>query len=240
MSIVENYIGKVTVAVEVALGEPAIGTVLEGEGYGPTDLQAIKGCIPSVQSAYQDVLKIDSDLTQATGLLETNLALVNKELAALRRSMNNNLPAKSPLFARLGMKETQPRKQEALLEFAQRVFGSGLALTDTEAAPLIKRKWDAARFTAALDAAKAAVSANIDQETAKGAAVAATAALYDCVDELDAAFRPFAKDARDLLKDQPGELTKMGLQTGVVKKPQRPVPGKSSKPVPPPAPSPAG
>ena len=235
MSIVENYIGKVTIAVEVALGEPAIGTILEGEGYGPTDLQAIKGCIPSVQTAYQDVLKIDSDLTQATGLLETNLALVKKELAALRRSMTNNLPARSPLFARLGMKETQPRKQEALLEFAQRVFSSGLALTDAEAAPLIKRKWDKPRFTAALAAVKAAVAANVAQEAGKGSSVVATAALYDRIDELDAAFRPMAKDARDLLKDQPGELTKLGLQTGVVKKPQRPVPGKSRKPAPPPA-----
>ncbi len=233
MSIVENYIGKVTVAVEVALGEPAIGTILEGEGYNPVDLQAIKGCIPSVQTAYQDVLKIDSDLTQATGLLETNFALVKKELAALRRSMTNNLPARSPLFARLGMKETQPRKQEALLEFAQRVFSSGLALTDAEAAPLIKRKWDKARFTAALAAVKAAVAANVAQEAGKGSSVAATAALYDRIDELDAAFRPMAKDARDLLKDQPGELTKMGLQTGVFKKPQRPVPGKSRKPAPP-------
>jgi hypothetical protein len=237
MSIVENYIGKVTVAVEVALGEPVIGTILEGEGYNPVDLQAIKGCIPSVQTAYQDVLKIDSDLTQATGLLETNFALVKKELAALRRSMTNNLPARSPLFARLGMKETQPRKQEALLEFAQRVFSSGLALTDAEAAPLIKRKWDKARFTAALAAVKAAVAANVAQEAGKGSSVAATAALYDRIDELDAAFRPMAKDARDLLKDQPGELTKMGLQTGVFKKPQRPVPGKSRKSVAPAPPS---
>jgi len=223
MSTIENYLGKVTVAIQVALDEPSISTALAAEGYGQSDLQIIKGLIAPGEAANQSARKIAADLDQASQSLETNLALVKKELSTLRRSMTNNLPARSPLFKAIGINETQPRKQEALLEYAQRVFTSGGALSDAEAAPLAKRAWDNARFAAALEAVKAAIAANVDQETAKGAAVAATAALYDRIDELDAAFRPFAKDARDLLKNMPGELTKMGLKTGVPEKPRRPV-----------------
>ena len=68
----------------------------------------------------------------------------------------------------------------------------------------------------------------------RGESIAATAHLYDTLDELDELLRPFAKNARTNLADIPGALEKMGLQSQVPGKPQRPLPTAARKKTTPP------
>ncbi|MBI5563300.1 MAG: hypothetical protein HY870_00285, partial [Chloroflexi bacterium] len=75
----------------------------------------------------------------------------------------------------------------------------------------------------------AARAANVQQETAKGESIAATATFYDAIDDLDGLFRPFAKNARSNLGDIPGALEQMKLQDGLPVKPQRPLPASERK-----------
>ena len=136
--------------------------------------------------------------------------------------MKNNLPANDPLFTQLGLSDKQPTGQDKLLAYAVRAYTNGKELSAAQIAPIAKRKWDVARFEAALTKAQAVQAVNDTQEGAKASAKAATDEVYNLIDQLDALFRPFAKDARRVLDKAPGALDKMQVAKGVPTKPVRP------------------
>jgi hypothetical protein len=198
---------------------------------------AITTKVEPARAASRRMDDAESALNQATANLAACLVTLKQDLSSLRRVMSNNLPRNSPLFKKLGLNVAPPKAQEALLAYAENAFTQGKDLLPAESAVLTQRKWDTARFTAALANVAAARAANQKQESCKGESIAATAHLYDSLDALDELFRPFAKNARSNLADIPGALEKMGLQSRVPTKPQRPLPAAARKKVTPPTPA---
>ncbi|CAG1009573.1 hypothetical protein ANAEL_03824 [Anaerolineales bacterium] len=190
MSKSESYLEKVVVAVNAA-GEPAISAALADRcGYAAADYAAITAKIEPARVAMRQMDAAQSALDQATATFTACFTTLKKDTSSLRRVMNNNLPKKSPLFKKLGFDVTQPKGQEALLAYGENAFTQGRDLLPTESAILTQRKWDTARFTAALENVVAARAANQKQEAAKGASIAATACFYDAIDALDELYRP--------------------------------------------------
>jgi cell pole-organizing protein PopZ len=233
----QTYLEKVVIAVN-ATAEPAIAAALADRcGYAAADYAAITAKIEPARAALRQMDAAASALEQATANFTTNLAALKKDLPSLRRVMSNNLPRNSPLFKKLGLNAAPPKAQEALLAYAENAFTQGKDLLPAESALLTQRKWDTARFTAALANVTATRAANQKQESGKGESLAATAKFYDAIDALDELFRPFAKNARSNLADIPGALEKMGLQSRIPAKPQRPLPAAARKKTTPPTPA---
>ena len=233
----QSYLEKIVTAVN-ATGEPAIATALADRcGYAAADYTAITAKIEPARAALREMDDAESALTLATANLAAYLAILKTDQSSLRRVMNNNFPRTSPLFKKLGLNSAPPIAQEALLAYAENTFTQGKNLLPAEGALLTQRKWDTARFTAALANVAAARAANQKQESCKGESLAATAKFYDAIDELDELFRPFAKNARSNLADLPGALEKMGLQTRIPAKPPRPLPTAARKKTTPPTPA---
>jgi len=233
----QNYIEKVVMAVTAA-GEPDIAAALADRcGYTPDDYTAITIRIEPARVALRKMDDAESALTLATLNFTSTITTLKKDQSSLRRVMSNNVPRSNPLYKKLGLNVTPPKPQEEQLAYAENTFTQGKNLLPVEGAVLTQRKWDTARFTAALANVAAARAANQKQESCKGASIAATAHLYDAIDELDELFRPFAKNARSNLADIPGALEKMGLQSRVPTKPQRPLPAAARKKPTPPTPA---
>jgi len=230
----QSYIEKVTIAVN-ATGEPAIATALADRcGYTAADYAAITIRIEPARAALRQMDDAESALTLATLNYTVAITTLKQDQSSLRRVMSNNVPRNHPLYKKLGLNVAPPKSQEEQLAYAENTFTQGKDLLPAEAATLTQRKWDTARFTTALANVAAARAANQKQESCKGESIAATAHLYDTLDELDELFRPFAKNARTNLADIPGALEKMGLQSQVPGKPQRPLPTAARKKTTPP------
>ena len=209
--------------------DPVISARLDELGYPRAELDALKLDLTAAEGAYNLITRPEGEQVTATQVFDPQLDCVKQDVSDLRAMMNNNLERADPLFTKLSLNEKQPRGQDDFLGYAVRVFTSGAALPAADIAPLAKRKWDTARFTAALTQATHVQALNDEQEAAKSASVAATDHLYDLIDALDARFRPLAKDARRGLAKIPGALAKMQLDKGVPNKPQRPADKKGSK-----------
>jgi hypothetical protein len=230
MSIVSDYLAKVSDAVKWALEDSTIAGILADQG-GITagELQALQSLIAPAVAADEQSTAADGEQTRATQTFNSAFAVVEKELSALRRIMNDNLKRTDPLFGQLGLNQKQPLKQDEFLSYAEAAFTNGQALTTEQGAVLAKRKWDAPRFQSALAKVQAAQAANDAQAGAISASEAATSNLYDQIDALDEPYRSIAKDARAHLKNVSGALNKMQLAQGVPTKPQRPKPAAARK-----------
>ena len=239
MSNSEKYLEIVVIAASVAGNEPLASALADRCGYTPADVQAIVDKIEPARAALRRMDETDGQLDRASTALKDNLADITANLSALRRTLKDNFDRADPIFKDLGLLADTPRPQEELLGFAETVFTNGQNLDAARTPLLTQRKWDAARFTAALEQVAAARAANVQQEIAKGQSLAATAACYDALDALDELFRPFAKNARSNLADLPGALEQMKLQDGIPVKPRRPQPASERK-KPAPADTPAG
>jgi hypothetical protein len=223
MTTVPQYFAVVDDSTKWAQEDTAIAALLlEKAGITVTDIQGIRLLLPKAQNAWAGAQAASGPKVQATQLVHVGLDDVKLELSDLRSMMNNNLAPNDPLFTQLGLIDKQRGKQDEILAYALRTFTNGLSLSNTQIAPLAKHKWDTARFEAALAKVKAVQASNDLQEGAKADAKAATDAIYNQIDQLDALFRPFAKDARRVLEKVPGALDKMQLAKGVPAKPVRP------------------
>jgi hypothetical protein len=223
MTTVPQYFTTVDDSTKWATEDTAIAALLlDKAGITPADIQPMRQLLPKVQSAWAGAQAASGPKLQATQSLQVGVDEVKADLSDLRATMKNNLPANDPLFSQLGLREKQPIGQDDFLAYAVRAFTNGKNLPQAQIAPIAKRKWDVARFEAALAKAQAVQAFNDTQEGAKADAKAATDQVYDLVDQIDALFRPFAKDARRVLEKTPGALDKMQLVKGVPPKPQRP------------------
>ena len=226
----KDYLETVTVAVQAVIDNAPIMTLLtERCGYTPEEFPPMLAMVEPAKAAARRMSDAAQGLDQASTELKSSLKDIQKNLTGLRRTMNDNLKPRDPLFKKLGLNEKQPQAQEPLLIYAEHVFSQGQDLGEDEGAMLTRRKWDAARFTAALAQVTTARAANLQQEGCKGESVAATAAFYDAIDAIDASFRPFAKNARSKLADVPGVLETLELKGRIPTKPQRPVPSAARK-----------
>lgn len=237
MSKAEEYVERVFVAVNAGGNGPIATALAERCGIGDDDIQAIIAKIAPARAAYGRMDQASAALDEITQTFKVKLTGIADDLSAVRRALNDNFDRSDPIYKDLGLTADTPQAQEELLGFAETVFTNGKNLEAGRYPLLAKRKWDTARFTAALAQVAAARSANIDQEAAKGQSLAATSAFYDAVDALDELFRPFAKNARSNLADVPGALTEMRLADGLPVKPQRPVPAANRKPAAPATPA---
>jgi len=223
MTTVPQYFAIVDDSTKWATEDASIAALLlDKAGITVIDVQGIRLLLPKAQNAWAGAQAASGPKVQATQLLQVGVDDVKLELSDLRNMMNNNLAPHDSLFTQLGLVDKLPGKQDEILAYAVRTFTNGKNLTETEIAPLAKRKWDTARFTSALNKAEAAQATNDQQEGAKADAKAATDATYNLIDQIDALFRPFAKDARRVLAKVPGALDKMQLAKGVPAKPLRP------------------
>jgi hypothetical protein len=236
MTTVSQYIAISNDSTKWGLEDPAIaGALADKAGITADDITALRAFLPRLEAAWNAAQSVSGPQAQATQDFLAALDGVKTDLSDLRKTMKNNLPANDPLFVTLGLKDPQPAAQDDLLAYAVRAFSNAQALTAGQLAPLVKRKWDAARLAAALDRARAAQALNDAQESAKASAKAATDQLYNLIDEFDALFRPYTKEARRVLAAVTGALDKMQLAAGIPDKPARPAyrprPAKAVKPV---------
>ena len=222
MTSLPNYFSIVADAIRWALEDPIIAGLVDAKGgYTAEEIQSSQVLLDTAQTSALNTQDLAGQQKEATQALLIEFKIVKDDLSSLRRVMKNNLPAGDPLFTRLGLNEPQPRGQDALLQYSVRAFSNGRDLSPEESAVLTKRRWDQARFEAALTQAQTVMETNDAQENAKAQTIAATDELYQRVAELDAWFRPFAKDARVILADTAGALEKMGLARRVPAKPRR-------------------
>ena len=229
MANTREYFAVIHDCLKYGVEDPVISVRLDELGYPGAELDALNLDLTAAEGAYNLSTTPKGEQVAATQTFGPLLDCIGQDLSDLRAMMNNNLERADPLFIQLGLNEKQPRGQDDFLGYAVRVFTSGAALSAADIAPLAKRKWDTARFTAAMTQATQVQALNDEQEAAKSASVAATAHLYDLIDALDAKFRPLAKDARRGLAKIPGALAKMQLEKSVPNKPQRPADKKASQ-----------
>lgn len=217
---VVNYMTVVSDSLKCGLEDEVIAaTLADRAGIMPDELQLMSAILPRLEAAWSLATSIDGVQAQATQNLRAGVKMVRATLSDLRQTMRNNLPRHDPLYIAFGLSERQPASQHRLLIYAVRAFSNGVELPVEQREVLTKRTWDTARFEAALAQARATQVLNYEQEAAKAQAKATTAALYALVDELDAPFRPYAKEARRVLAHLPGALDKMNLAKGVPQKP---------------------
>lgn len=229
MSKAEEYLERVVIATTAAGNAPIAAALNARCGIAAADVQAIAAKVDPARTAYGLMDEAAAALDLVSKALKEHLAGITADLSALRRTVKDNFDRTDPLVKELGLTTDTPQAQEELLGFAETVFTNGQKLDQTKYALLVKRKWDAPRFTTALAQVAAARAANVQQETAKGQSLAATAAFYDAVDALDELFRPFAKNSRSNLADVSGALEAMKLQDVIPAKPQRPLPAAERK-----------
>lgn len=224
MTTVPQYLAAVDDSTKWATEDPVIAAaLLDRAGIAAADIEPMRLLLPKIQTAWAGAQAAGGPKVQATQSLQVSLEDMKAEVSDLRQTMKNNLPTNDPLFTQLGLTDKQPAGQDGFLAYAVRAFMNGQELTQQQIAPLARRKWDKARFEAALAKAQAAQASNDAQEGAKAAAKVATDQMYGLIDQLDVLFRPFAKDARRVLDKIPGALDKMQLAKGVPSKPLRPV-----------------
>ncbi len=224
MTAVPEYIAIGSDSIKWGVEDPVIASALADKaGFAAADIQPMSALLPKLEAAWAAEQPLDAAQGRATQDFMAVFDGVKTDLSEVRQMMKNNLPANDPLFVALGLNETQPTDQDGVLAYAVRAFSNAKALTEAQLAPLAKRKWDAARFDAALNRARSAQALNDAQESAKAAAKTATDQLYNLIDEFDALFHPYAKEARRVLAKVTGALDKMQLARGVPAKPRRPV-----------------
>ena len=223
MTTVPQYFAIVDDSTKWATEDASIAALLlDKAGITVVDMQGIRLLLPKAQNAWTGAQAASGHKVQATQFLQVGVDEVKDDLSDLRQMLNNNLATNDPLFTQLGLSDKQPGAQDELLAYAVRAFTNGKNLSQAQIAPLARRKWDVPRFEAALAKAQAVQAINDTQEGAKASAKAATDDVYNLIDQLDALFRPFAKDARRMLDKTPGALDKMQLAKGVPSKPLRP------------------
>lgn len=233
MTAIPKYIAMVADGVKWGMEDPTIAaTLADKAGIERGDIEALTAPLNDVENAWNAAQSVAAPKAQATQDLLNNFDAVKAEVVELRQMIKNVLSADGTLLIALGLNTKQPDAQDEFLAYSVRAFTNAQTLSDEQRASLAKRKWDAARFEAALNRARAAQADNDRQEGAKAAAKAATDDLYNKLDALDALYRPFAKEARRVLAQLPGALDKMQLTAGVPPKPARPVPNHDRKPKP--------
>lgn len=204
--------------------------IADKAGLERADIEALSGPLSEGEQAWAAAQSIDAPQSNATQKIEADIAAVKVEVIELRDIIKNVVPDKANVLLQLGLTDSLPRGQDEALAYAVRAFINAHDMSEAQRAPLTKRKWDMARFDAALARARAAQASNDAQEKAKADAKAATAALYDKIDALDALYRPIAKEMRRVLAKRPDKLGLLQLDKGVPTKPARPVPNRDRKP----------
>ena len=220
------------------IDDAALGQLLADKaGFAQTEIETHAAQIQPIETAYNLLERIAATQKRTTDTLLVSLDDIKSEVSLLRQVVNDNFKRDDPIFTQLGLDAEQPGGQTDLLVYAERAFTNGQTLPASQAALLTQRKWDTAHFTATLAKVTAAQTLNDEQEQAKSESVAATANLYNLIDEFDKWFRPFAKAERRHLDKVPGALAKLGLADGLPQKPLRPAAKNPNrkKPVAPPA-----
>lgn len=231
MTSVPKYLSIVADCAKWGVEDRELADIIADKaGLERADIEALSSPLSEGEQAWAAAQSIDAPQVTATQKIEADIAAIKAEVIELREIIKNTVPDKDDVLRLLGLTSPLPYKQDEALAYAVRAFTNAHDMSEAQRAPLTKRKWDMARFDAALARARAAQASNDAQEKAKADAKAATTALYDKLDALDALYRPIAKEMRRVLVKRPDKLGLLQLDKGVPAKPARPVANRARKP----------